>query len=526
MKKLITIITLCWVSITCVNAQTTYKDVAPIFYKNCTVCHNPKGVAPMPLQNYSETFAYVKFIKTYVSQGLMPPWPPDTLYHKFFGQRCLSAYEKNTIINWIDSGSTKGDTTLAPMAPTYNSDYQLHGTPDLIVKIPTFTSNASATDAYNCFVVPTGLTQDRIIRGYEIVAGNPAIVHHALISMDTSGTATSDLSGSCFTMPGSNVGIGGYAPGCGPVVYPGKAPLKVGFRLKAKSNIVFEMHYPAGTAGQVDSTYVRIYFYPIGTTGVREIYTSTILQNWSMVLPPNLVTKYTAKYPSSKGLPVALSLYSTFPHQHKVGVSITNYAYSGIDTIPLVRVNNWDFRWQGYYTYPMLVKVPAGYTIFSSHTYDNTANNPNNPNNPPKTVVAGTSTGNEMLFDSYQYLIYQPGDDTINISNMLSNDTLLTSVAERNVFNVTTKAYPNPFNKEVHIGYTLNAPANVTINIYNMYGSKVRTLVNRQRTLGSGYYESVWDGKGDNGNTLTTGVYIYTVIANKTTASGRLVLVR
>jgi len=520
------LVTLSWVSLISVNAQTTYKDVAPIFYKNCTVCHNPKGVGPMSLLNYSETFAYAKFIKTYVGQGLMPPWPPDTLYHKFFDQRTLTAYEKNTIINWIDSGSTEGDTTLAPMAPVYNNDYQLHGTPDLVVKIPVFTSNAGASDAYNCFVVPTGLTQDRIIRAYEIVAGNPAIVHHALISMDTSGTAKSDLSGSCFTMPGSNVGIGGYAPGGNAVVYPGKAPLKVGFRLKAKSNIVFEVHYPAGTAGQVDSTYVRIYFYPVGTTGIREIYTSTILQNWSMVMLANKVTTYTAQYPKSGGLPVAVSLYATFPHQHKVGVKITNYAFQGIDTIPLVRVNNWDFRWQGYYTYPMLVKVPTGYTIFSQHVYDNTSNNPNNPNNPPQTVIAGTSTTNEMLFDSYQYLIYQPGDDTINITNLLSGDTLL-SVNNIKQFNITTKAYPNPFNSQVHIGYTLSSPSsNVTINIYNMYGSKVKTLINKQRTTGAGYYESVWDGKSDNGTPLSTGVYIYTVTANKSSASGRLVLVK
>src|ERR1700757_3158499 len=98
MRKLYFIIALFGLSVNNVSAQTTYKDVAPIFYKNCTVCHNPKGVEPMSLLNYSETFAYAKFIKTYVSQGLMPPWPPDTLYHKFFDQRTLTAYEKNTII--------------------------------------------------------------------------------------------------------------------------------------------------------------------------------------------------------------------------------------------------------------------------------------------------------------------------------------------------------------------------------------------------------------------------------------------
>jgi hypothetical protein len=522
MKKLYMVIALVGASFLSSTAQTTYKDVAPIFYANCTKCHNPIGVGPMPLLNYTETYAYKNLIRTYVNANLMPPWPPDTAYHHFFDERVLTAYAKSEIINWIDSGAVAGDTALAPMAPSYNNDYQLAGKPDLIVKIPTFTSNASSSDAYDCFVVPTGLTQDRFIRAYEIVPGNPAIVHHALISMDTSGTATSDLSGGCYTMPGSDVGIGGYAPGAGPVLFPGKAPLKIGYRLKKGCNIVFQIHYPAGTAGKVDSTQVRIYFYPVGSTGIREIYDKTILQNWKLVIPANTVTPFTATY----GVPVAVSLYATFPHNHKVGVNLVNYAYKGIDTIPLIRVNNWNFSWQGYYTYPKLVKVPAGYTIFSSHTYDNTTNNPNNPNNPPQLVVAGTSTSNEMLFDSYQYLYYQPGDDTINITSLLTGDTLL-AVKEVTTPTISTKAYPNPFDKQVHIGYTLNAPSNnVSIVIYNMYGAKVKTLMVRQRTTAPGYYESTWDGKGDNGNSLPTGVYIYTISANKLSCSGRLVIAR
>lgn len=509
-----------------INAQTTYKDVAPIFYGKCSMCHNPHGIAPMPLLDYSETHTYSSFIRIYVSQGLMPPWPPDTTYHKFFNQRVLSLTEKNRIINWIDSGCAAGDTTLAPVAPVYNNSYQLHGTPDLIVKIPRFVSNARTSDAYNCFALPTGLTQDRYIRAYEIVPGNASIVHHALISEDTTGSAADDTLGGCYTMPGSDVLIGGYAPGSNPVLYPDKPALKIGFRLKAHCKIVFQVHYPMGTAGQVDSTEVRIFFYPVGTTGIREIYGSTMLQNWSMWLPKNYKTTETAQYPSSGGLPISLSMYACFPHQHKVGVSLVNYAYSGVDTIPLVRINNWDFRWQGYYIYPMLVKVPAGYTIFSSHLYDNTTNNPNNPFSPPQDITAGVATTNEMLFDSYQYLPYQAGDDTINIASLLKGDTLLAVNNPPPPLTVTTKAYPNPFTSEVRLGYTLNEAATVTINVYNMYGQKVKTLLSHQKTMGAGYYETTWNGTSDNGGQLAAGVYIYVINANKLTSTGRFVMLK
>jgi len=530
-KKIYLIFVFVWVSLFIhIHAQTpiTYKDVAPIFYSKCTVCHNPLSIGTTaPLMNYTETHAYKNFIYTYVSQGLMPPWPPDTAYHTFFGQRVLTAYEKNEILTWIDSGAVAGDTTLAPLQPVYTTNYQLHGTPDLVVKIPPFVSNATSADAYNCFVIPTGLTQDRIVRAFEIVPGNAAIVHHALISMDTSATPpASDLSGNCFTMPGSAVNIGGYAPGSQAVLYPGKPELTIGFRLKANCNIVFQIHYPAGTAGQTDSTFVRFFFYPVGTTGIREIKFSELLQNWTMNIAPNTVQTYTASYPNSGGVPSPLSIYATFPHQHKVGVSITNYAYSGVDTIPLIRINNWDFRWQGYYIYPMLVKIPTGYTVEAAHTYDNTSNNPNNPFSPPQRIYAGLYTTNEMLFDAYQYLPYQPGDDTINISNLLQGDTLLSVNNRPPALNITAKAFPNPFSAEVHIGYNINTQATVTINVYSIYGTKVRTLVNHQKTMGAGYYESIWDGKNDSGSPLTSGVYIYTIVADKATASGKFVLMK
>ncbi len=505
------------------TAQTTYKDVAPIFYANCTTCHNPDGIGPMPLQNYSQTLAYAKLISTYIGGGLMPPWSPDTTYHRFVGERILNQTQKNTILNWIAAGSPAGDTTLAPVAPIYKNNYKLYGTPDLIAKIAPFTSNATTTDAYNCFVLPTNLPADRIIRAFEVVPGNPAIVHHVLIYMDTTGTEVNDLSGSCFNMPSSDVAIGGYAPGAQPTLYPGKAPLMIGTRLKKGCNIVLQIHYPFGTAGKVDSTQIRFFFYPAGTTGVREVSTKTFLQNWFLNIPANQVTVNTA----SVAVPAttSYSLFSSFPHQHKIGVSITDYAYKGTDTIPLVRVKKWDFRWQGYYTYPNLVKVPAGYTLFATHTYDNTSNNPNNFNNPPQTITAGTSTTNEMLFDSFQYLIYQPGDENINIAALLAGDTLL---AVNNVTansKIITNVFPNPFDQQIHIGYTLNAPGTVSIVIYNIQGKAVKALVQGQRVV-PGYYENTWDGKNDEGTQLTSGVYFYSITSGKLKSSGKILLMR
>jgi hypothetical protein len=502
-------------------SQTTYKDVAPIFFARCSSCHHENQHAQSML-NYSETLPWIASIKADLNSSHMPPWPPDTLYTRFTHERLISASEKAAILGWIANGAPKGDTTLVPPTPIYPTTAKLFGTPDLILTIPTFTSNASSTvDAYDCFSIPTGLTQDRIMRAYEIIPGNVPIIHHVVVNVDTTGTVTSSLTGNCFTEPGQ-FSIGGYVPGCAPTVFPGQAPLKAGIRLKAGSNMILQIHYPAGTGGQKDSTQIRIYFYPIGATGIRPMYVTTPLQNWSLSLPANRVTPFTAKYPSSGGLPAAISVFAVEPHSHHVCTSMTMNAYNNVttDTIPFIRINNWDFNWQGFYTYNNLVKVSAGYTLYSRHIYDNTTNNPNNPNNPPILVTAGTSTFNEMLFDSFQYLIYQPGDDTINISHIINNDPLLTGIQEHTLpgQKITSIVYPNPTEGQAVIYITnMEQMRNCELHIYNMLGKEVASQILPNASS---------DGFHIEAGTLLPGVYLYSIRSGAMAGNGKLMIVK
>lgn len=504
-------------------AQPVYKDVASIFYSKCTSCHNQYGHSPVWFLNYSLIVSDTSNIVSKLTDNIMPPWSPDTTYSRFAHERIITVAEKNAILNWIAGGGLKGDTTLAPPTPTY-SKYQLKGTPDLELKIPTFTSNASANDSYVCFSIPSGLTQNRIVKAYEIIPGNPSIVHHVIINVDTIGNTTSDLSGGCYTTPGS-FSLGGYAPGAPPTVFPSSAPLKIGITIKSGSKIVLQIHYPAGTAGQIDSTKIRLYFYPVGATGVRPVFVSTPLQNWSLNIPAGTVKTYTAQYPASGTMPYPISMFATFPHSHMLATSIVNYAYLATDTVKLIRINNWDFNWQGYYTYKKMPKVPAGYKLYSKHVFDNTTNNPNNPSSPPVNVIAGTSTADEMLFDSYQWLVYQTGDEKINIDSILSKDPLITGInePELSVNNFTTYAYPNPFENNVSIGYNLDSPAKVSIEVYSIVGTCVKTIQNGWET--SGVHEIIWDGKNNEGAKLASGTYIYVVRTEDKQSYGKLSLI-
>src|SRR3990172_9400751 len=293
MKKLYSLLFLTGIILSA-QAQLNYKDVAGIFYNRCTSCHHVNGGGPMPLMNWSETSPWAANIQLNLTNNAMPPWPPDTSYTRLLHERIITAGEKADILSWISTGALMGDTTIAngcPPAPIYNT-YKLFGTPDAILQIPTFTSNATPTaDVYNCFSLPMGLTQDRVLRAYEIIPGNAPIIHHVVVTIDTMGTTSSDLSGSCFTQPG-DFSIGGYAPGTPPVVFPSSPQLKLGMRIKAGSKLVMQIHYPAGSGGMQDSTQIRLYYYPVGTPGIRPVYSSTPLQNWFMFIFANTTATY------------------------------------------------------------------------------------------------------------------------------------------------------------------------------------------------------------------------------------------
>lgn len=431
--------------------------------------------------------------------------------------------EKNKILAWIAAGAPSGDTTLAATAPIYPT-IKLIGTPDSILKMPTYTTNATTADKYVCISIPTGLTQDRILRAYEVILGNPSIVHHAVVNVDTLGTTTSDLYGSCYVISG-DFSIGGYAPGNTPVVFPNVAPHKFGIKIKAGSKIVFQMHYPAGSAGQTDNTQIRLFFYPVGTPSIRPIYAATLLQNWSFAIPTNSTSTVTASYPSSGGLSVPISAYSIFPHSHKVCTKIVNYAINGTSIIPLSRINKWDFEWQDNYTFNNFVKNPAGYTLKGVHYFDNTAANPFAPITHAVGAGAGLATSDEMVFDGLMWTNYLPGDENINLDSQISHDTLLIApVGLNNIssFEPKISVFPNPFSDKIKIPYTLEKSDYVSISFYNIMGQEVSILNAGNQTQGNKNIE--WDGKNDFGSQLPSGVYTYKLNIGLKSYTGKVIL--
>ncbi|MFC1481376.1 T9SS type A sorting domain-containing protein [Candidatus Neomarinimicrobiota bacterium] len=84
--------------------------------------------------------------------------------------------------------------------------------------------------------------------------------------------------------------------------------------------------------------------------------------------------------------------------------------------------------------------------------------------------------------------------------------------------------YPNPFNPTTRIVYSVEVSGLVTMNIYNILGQRVRTLVNEVQNIGP--HSMIWDGLDDHGRLVAGGVYIYRLQAGSTVETRKMVLLK
>jgi len=84
--------------------------------------------------------------------------------------------------------------------------------------------------------------------------------------------------------------------------------------------------------------------------------------------------------------------------------------------------------------------------------------------------------------------------------------------------------YPNPFNPVTTIEYSLPRRSNVRIDIFNLLGQNVRTLVNREQSAGD--YSITWDGRSASGESVSTGVYFYRFQAGDHVETKKMLLLK
>jgi hypothetical protein len=422
---------------------TFSSHIAPIIHQNCTKCHISDGPAPFSLLSYNEIAPKHKLIWEVISKNIMPPWPADPSYSNFANEMYLTDDEKAVFGKWIEQGLQYGDSLATDFdIDKIRKDLAI-GQPDMVIPIPRVKILGNNTDLFLVMKIPFELPQDTFIRAIEFVPGNKRLVHHVnthIITYDDDKKATIqkgkryinqdeygsteihkmlDILNDDGTYAPITPSVSNYLPGTLFSFYP---PEIGGYRVK-KKNVFYlnDLHYGPSAIEDYDSSYFKIYFsdkppmrevkeFQMGTLGIAPVIPQ-------LIVPADSIKKFTI----SATIAEDISLISIVPHMHLIGKCFLAYAVkpSG-DTIPLIRIPDWDFRWQYFYMFKNLLKIPRGTTIYVEGVYDNTASNPNNPFYPPREIreqEGSMKTTDEMFQLIVTYVPYKQGDENLNLEN-------------------------------------------------------------------------------------------------------------
>ena len=400
---------------------TFWQDVAPIYNAKCVRCHQEGGIGPFRLDNYADAKTHAAVELARVNEGTMPPYfmVHDDSCGSFQADPTLTAAEKATIAAWV--GGTQAEGTPATL--TLPAKPALEGA--LEIKTPTFApvpqgGSLAQYDDYRCFLLDPPNTSNAFLTGYDVVPGDPSIVHHvivftvdptamgsggrsnAAIIQELDGASPDRLGWPCFGAAGDGVDVSGvpvtWAPGQGVVNYPSG----MGVPVSTTDKLVVQVHYnlvdPA-SAGKTDSTTVRLRFASSVNRGLAFVLPDPFLDSLGSAAPDSLPsgqanTKYTWTLTGAdvglSGIPY-VDLVGVMPHMHERGIRQTMKLGATGNMSCASQIENWDFHWQEFYFYKTPPRITPDTQIEVTCEYDTSRDR--------DPVFPGWGTRNEMCLN-------------------------------------------------------------------------------------------------------------------------------
>lgn len=125
---------------------------------------------------------------------------------------------------------------------------------------------------------------------------------------------------------------------------------------------------------------------------------------------------------------------------------------------------------------------------------------------------------------------YKPKDFTefLNIANELqvriNSSEDFDDKVEYSEAGLVSTNYPNPFNPTTTINFCLSSDSNVSIEVYNVKGQKVKNLINQKMVAGNN--SVVWNGDDNKGSKVSSGIYFYKVKTDQSTVMKKIMLLK
>ena len=379
-------------------AKVTFNEhIAPIVFQSCTECHRPGEPAPFTLATYKDVRKRAKMIRKVTKSRFMPPWHPVPGHGDFADSPRLTEKQIALIDQWVESGMEEGPKDKLPKPPKFTKGWRL-GKPDLVVSMDeAFEVPADGPDIYRNFALKLDLDEDKWVTAVEMRPAARSVVHHVLFFLDDSGTARrrdgSDgrpgFKGMGFQISGS---LGGWAVGG----TPRKLPLGLARPLRKGSDLVLATHFHPSGKVEREKTTIGLYFAekkPKRTITGFQI--PPVFGRFAGIDVPPGEKEY--KIGGTFKVPVDMELVTASGHAHYICHKMNAEAtLPDGRKIPLFRIDDWDFNWQGNYTYEKPLRLPKGTIIEAELIYNNSESNPRNPFSPPRRIKWGCESTDEM----------------------------------------------------------------------------------------------------------------------------------
>ena len=375
---------------------TFNKDIAPIFFQNCSGCHRPTQSGPFAILSYADAKEHGKQIAEVTRKRVMPPWKPEPGLVEYLDERRLTVDQIGMVQQWFAEGMHEGDPSDLPALPQFANGWQL-GQPDLVIEMPeAYTLPAEGKDVYRNFVIPIPIDGPRFVDAVEF-RPNAQVVHHAAIRLDNTRMSrkldeqSPEPGFEGMTMPETTYFPNGQFLNWQPGKSAYHSPEGYYWTLGTNTDLVLQLHMkPSGKAEAIQAS---VGFYFTDKAPTRQGF-KLILDNPTIDIPAG---EANYKLKDSYTLPVDAELTTIFPHAHYLAREMQSYAILPDGTKRwLIDIKDWDFNWQGDYRFAQPIVAPKGSVLHMEFTYDNSTNNVRNPNHPPKRVQFGLQTTDEM----------------------------------------------------------------------------------------------------------------------------------
>jgi mono/diheme cytochrome c family protein len=401
---------------------TYYEQIAPLLERNCIGCHHTgDGVAPFALDSYAAVRARASAVRAATLIRQMPPWNIDNTgkCQTFKSARWLSDAEIAQIDSWVKAGMPEGDRKSFQAAVPH--EMRLEGDVLELKAAEPYAPQPGAlqADDYRCFLIDPKLDRDRYVTAYDVIPGDPRIVHHAVaytvnldlqLGMDAAGrpltnkdsiAALQSKEGGrpgwpCYGAAGDGIAISGMAlPGWAPGVGLTELPHQTGLPIRRGEQVILQIHYHLGhvdhavtTPGVelVDQTAIRLRLADSVPRAAHTLVLDPLLDSLFSPNPAQIPAGQPDFVFSSKigaaDFQKILSragqgsrpwlLAGVYPHMHQTGIRQRLTIETEAGNTCGADVDRWNFNWQQYYFYDQPVNLAGLKSFEISCEYDTT----------------------------------------------------------------------------------------------------------------------------------------------------------